>query len=147
MTGAFHWIKLRLVCYATEREEILRDVMGAFISEEDELTITNTSGHHGNPMTIMELELTKNRQFKELFKVLGAEFVQDLKDDLDRRVEEDCILYFRLDKQEAVQGRYVIVTHGDVISVSAKAVSHPARKEIALNNLEKFFEESIRHHN
>jgi len=147
MSGAFHWIKLRLVCYATEKEEILLDVMGAFHSGEDELTITKTDGHHGNPMTVMELELTKSKEFKELFQVLGKELVQDLKDDLDRRVDEDCTLYFRLDKQEAVQGRYTIVTHGDVISVAAKVVSHPARKEIAVSNLDKFFEDSLSHHN
>lgn len=147
MAGAFHWIKLRLVCYATEREEILRDVMSAFHSSDDELTITRTVGHHGNPMTVMELELTKNREFKELFQVLGNELVQDLKDDLNRRVDEECTLYFRLDKQESVQGQYVIVTHGDVISVAAKVVAHPARKEIAVSNLDKFFEESLNHHN
>ncbi|MDD3399190.1 MAG: RNA-binding domain-containing protein [Candidatus Methanomethylophilaceae archaeon] len=146
MSGAFHWIKVRLVCYATEREDILRDVMSTLLPQ-GELNITRTEGHHGNPMTVLEMELTKSREFKTLFQVLGEEIISDIRGDLDRRVDEDCTLYFRLDKQDAVKGQYNIVTHGDVISVAAKAVAHPARKEIAMANLDKFFQGCCDHHN
>ena len=146
MSGAFHWIKLRLVCYATERESILREVMATLLPE-GELIVTRTEGHHGNPMTVIEMELTKSREFKTLFQTLGEGIISDIRGDLDRRVDEDCTLYFRLDKQDAVRGEYNIVTHGDVLSVVSKVVAHPARKEIAVANLDKFLQGCLDHHN
>jgi RNA binding exosome subunit len=146
MTGAFHWIKVRLVCYATEREELLRELMSNLLPG-GEMVITKAEGHHGNPMIVMEMELTKSREFKELFHNLGKGIIKDLKEDLERRVDDDCTLYFRLDKQDAVRGEHTIVIHGDVISVAAKIVSHPARKDIAVSNLDRFLQGCLDHHN
>lgn len=73
-----------------------------------------------------------------LFRRLGPTVIQQLLDDLDNRVDDDCVFYTRLDKQQAVQGVYAVAHHGDVISVTGKVASNPARKDIAEGNLRTF---------
>ena len=44
----------------------------------------------------------------------------------------------RLDKQKAVTGTYEVAHHGDVIAITGKVQSHPARKEVAERVLTDF---------
>lgn len=139
MAGTFHWVKIRLFCYSTEDEIRLEELMTAIAGGntfEKELT----EGHHGNPMIIMESEITKDREIRPFFTGLGKELLSEILDDLDDKIDDDCVFYLRLDKQRAVGGEYRIAHHGDVISVTAKIVSHPARKEIAARNMRSFLE-------
>ena len=53
-------------------------------------------------------------------------------------VDDDCMFYIRLDKQKAVLGTYEVAHHGDVIAVTGKIQSHPARKEVAARTLSEF---------
>ena len=56
----------------------------------------------------------------------------------DNRIDEDCVFYMRLDKQKAVTGTYEVAHHGDVIAITGKVQSHPARKEVAERVLTDF---------
>ena len=89
-------------------------------------------------MTILEARLTKQKQFRQLFEKLGGDIRTWLVDDMENRVDEDCVFYMRLDKQKAVEGVYEIAHHGDVISITGKVQSHPARKEIAVRIMDDF---------
>ena len=123
----FHWIRVQTFCYATERKELLEEVM-------EELT----ESEHGNTMTILEARLTKQRQYRELFERLGPDIRSWILEDMDNRVDDDCMFYIRLDKQKAVLGTYEVAHHGDVIAVTGKIQSHPARKEVAARTLSEF---------
>ncbi len=139
MAETFHWIKLRLVCNATEREELLLEIMEELASGA-EVSISRVQGHHGNPIAVMEAELSRNRDIRAFFPKLGPAIAAELREEMDSRLDEDCSFYFRLDKQEAVQGEWRIALHGDVISVTAKVVAHPARMDIAAANLDAFLQ-------
>lgn len=133
----FHWIRVQTFCYATERKELLEEVMEELLGDA-EYSEELTESEHGNTMTILEARLTKQKQFRQLFEKLGMDIRTWLVEDMDNRVDEDCVFYMRLDKQKAVEGVYEIAHHGDVISITGKVQSHPARKEIAVRIMDDF---------
>lgn len=137
MSGAFHWIKTMMFCYSTENMDILKETMIS-LTGGDNLEEEITEGHHGNPIVILSSDITKDRDAKQLFSRLGEDMLTRILDELDERVDDDCTFYLRLDKQKAVLGEYMAGRRGDVISITAKIVSHPAKKDIAVENLRKF---------
>jgi len=139
MANVFHWVKIRMFCYATEDEEKLHGIMRN-ISGTDDFHAEMSDGHHGNDMVILSAEMKSNSDCKKLFGRLGKDTVSSIIDELGKRIDEDCTFYLRLDKQAAVSERYEIAHHGDVVSITCKIVSHPARKEIAEGNMRRFLE-------
>ena len=137
MQVTFHWVRVQTFCYATEKRELLEETMTELLGT-DEFQEEISEGEHGNIMTILETRLTKQREFNSLFKKLGPESCQWILDDIDNRIDEDCVFYMRLDKQKAVQGIYEVAHHGDVVAITGKVQSHPARKDVAVRVLSDF---------
>lgn len=137
MQVTFHWVRVQTFCYATENEELIGETMAELLGNE-EFEVELSEGEHGNMMSIMESRLTKQREFTALFKKLGKDICDWIVEDIENRVDEDCVFYIRLDKQAAVQGRYEVAHHGDVIAITGKVQSHPARKEVAVRILREF---------
>ena len=142
MPSIFHWVKVKVICYATEDQDKLYEVMTALTGLED-FDVDISEGQHGNPIIVIDAQLTHNKEMDHLFTELGESVIEQLLIDLDNRIDEDCIFYTRLDKQRAVMGGYSISHSGDVISITGKLVSHPARKEIAMKNAEAFLRETL----
>lgn len=142
MQATFHWLRIETFCYATEKEELVsqtfRDLVGT-----DEFQTDVSESEHGNQMLILQHMATKQREMDEIFSRLGKELLQELSDDLENRIDEDCVFYTRLDKQRAVCGEYKVAHHGDVISITGKVASNPARKEVAMENMTQFLKKLI----
>ena len=142
MQATFHWLRIETFCYATEKEELVsqtfRDLVGT-----DEFQTDVSESEHGNQMLILQHMATKQREMDEIFSRLGKELLQELSDDLENRIDEDCVFYTRLDKQRAVCGEYRVAHHGDVISITGKVASNPARKEVAIENMTQFLKKLI----
>lgn len=142
MQATFHWLRIETFCYATEKEDLVsqtfRDLVGT-----DEFQTDVSESEHGNQMLIMQHMVTKQKEMDEIFARLGKELLQDLMDDLENRIDEDCVFYTRLDKQKAVCGEYRVAHHGDVISITGKVASNPARKEVAMENMSQFLKKLI----
>lgn len=142
MQATFHWLRIETFCYATEKEELVsqtfRDLVGT-----DEFQTDVSESEHGNQMLILQHMATKQREMDEIFSRLGKELLQELSDDLENRIDEDCVFYTRLDKQKAVCGEYRVAHHGDVISITGKVASNPARKEVAMENMTQFLKKLI----
>ena len=58
-------------------------------------------------------------------------------------MDDDCVFYVRLDKQKAVCGEYAITHGGDVISITAKIMAHPAKKEVALKVITDYINQML----
>ena len=139
MSGAFHWVRVRLFCYATENEEKLVEVMKA-LTGDIEFEIEESEGLHGNSMTVFSADITKKRDAEKIFSNLGPELIAEIRGQLEERIDDDCVFYLRLDKQMAVVGSYKVAHHGDVLSLTAKVVAHPARKEVAVKKMDDFLQ-------
>lgn len=137
MQVVFHWVRVQTFCYATEKRELLEETMTELLGT-DEFEEEISEGEHGNVMTILESRLTKQREFNVLFRKLGPEICGWIVEDIDNRIDDDCVFYIRLDKQKAVQGIYEVAHHGDVIAITGKVQAHPAKKEVAVRTLGEF---------
>ena len=137
MTGTFHWLKVKMFCYSTENDEVLEEVMANLVGS-DEFSVEISEGHHGNLMLIFDAEITKEKASAALFSNLGKPLIGRILENLSDRIDDDCTFHLRLDKQKAVLGEYDLAHHGDVISIMAKIVSHPAKKEVAEERMRSF---------
>ncbi|MCQ2079988.1 MAG: exosome protein, partial [archaeon] len=109
----------------------------------DEFQTEISESEHGNQMLILQQMVTKQREMDALFARLGADLLQKYIEDLENRIDDDCVFYTRLDKQKAVCGQYSVAHHGDVISITGKVASNPAKKEVAIRNMTQFLEKVI----
>jgi len=139
MQGTFHWLRIKIFCYATENEELIHDTMTELVGSE-EIDCDIADSEHGNKILILSIELTKQKEIVPIFQKLGKALCEQIAGRLEERIDEDCTLYLRLDKQELVQEKYVLAHHGDVLSVTGKIVSHPAKKEIAVIKMREFLD-------
>ena len=139
MQATFHWLRIETFCYATEKEDLVSDTFRQ-IAGTDEFQIDISESEHGNQMLILQHMITKQRDMDALFLRLGKDLMQNFLDDMENRIDDDCVFYTRLDKQKAVQGEYAVAHHGDVISITGKVASNPARKEVAMRNMTDFLQ-------
>ncbi len=137
MQATFHWIRIETFCYATEKEDLVTSTFSELIGT-DEFQKDIVESEHGNTMIVLQYMMTKQKEMDALFSKLGPALLQQYLSDLNDRVDDDCVFYTRLDKQKAVCGEYAVAHHGDVISITGKIASNPARKEIAENNMTQF---------
>jgi RNA binding exosome subunit len=136
MQGAFHWLRVQVFCYATEKDESIRNAITELVG--DEFVEDVVESEHGNRLVVFGKEMTKQKEFIPLFQKLGKRIADDILDGIENRVDDDCVLYIRLDKQRIIDGEYAIVHHGDVLSITGKVTAHPAKKEVAVKNLKEF---------
>ncbi len=139
MASTFHWVRVKAICYATEDEDIICDTV-AQLAGTEELEIDISEGLHNNPLTVVDVNLSKNKEYATLFGNLGENVLRGILEDIDNRVDDDCVFYVRLDKQKAVCGEYEIAHGGDVISITAKIMAHPAKKEVALRVITEYLD-------
>ena len=140
MASVFHWVKVKAVCYATEDENLIHDVMLELIGTDDDecFDVDISEGLHGNPITVIDANLSHNKEYERLFRNIGEGPLRTVMEEIEQRVDDDCVMYMRLDKQKAVGGVYELSHSGDVISITAKIVSHPAKKDVAVKNVKEF---------
>ncbi len=137
MQAVFHWLRIETFVYATEKEDLVRETFSGLVGTEEYGTEIS-EGEHGNRMLILQRIATKQKEMEKVFSNLGNELLAQLLEDVDNRIDDDCVFYTRLDKQKAVCGTYSAAHHGDVISITGKVASNPAKKEVAVRNFTAF---------
>jgi len=129
-----HRVTFRAFVASTEEAERVREALSLFISDES-VSSTKAEGHYGNRIEILDATLNKNEGlafFKKLREDLPKLEMDRLRKELSRRVDEECQLHFRLDKQAAYKGESHLTDFGDSIHVCARIESYPARREKAV---------------
>lgn len=136
-----HYIDLRAFCYVTEDEKRVEDALGTFLPEEFELERTESAGHYGDRILVYSARVENADEIRTVMDALAelpdAEF-DEITDQLDERVNENCTFFLTLDKQAAFNGA---VRTGDGITLRAKVEAYPAKKESAIDNVEETLEE------
>ncbi len=132
--GDIHNITLRAIAQATESIDRVKIALSFFIFGDEIETIT-TEGHFGNPITVLQIRLRGrecSRFIQDIKVKLPAYEIQRLKNELPNRVDDDCILYIRFDKQAAYGGIMRLATSADTITAEIKLRAFPARRENAI---------------
>src|SRR5574341_51219 len=136
-----HNITLRAIVQATESEDRVRSALSLFLFDE-EIESINTEGHFGNPITILQARITGKNcgQFVELLKSkLPEHDLTRLKNERCERMDEDCNLHIRFDKQAAYRGTVQLAATADTIAAEIKIRAYPAKREKALSVVETIF--------
>lgn len=139
-----HYIYLRTSAQATEDPEKVRSALKLLLpppgrSAKKDSTMVHeivTTGYHGNPIILMEAELNRNKDCQYVFdrirEHLGPAGISRLATELENRVDDDCNLYIRFNKQEAYMGKLITTAKSDSILVRIKIKAYPARADNAI---------------
>ena len=128
----FHYVDLRAFCYDTEGETRVEDALRHFLPEDVEIERAESEGHLGDRIVVLSARVERADEMRHVLGQLrdGAD-IEQIRRELDQRVDENCSLFVHLDKQEAYLGDAQL---GDGISLRAKVEAYPAKKESAVEN-------------
>ena len=139
MVSVFHWIRVKAICHATEDGELIKETVRLLTGIDGGMIDVEVSdGPFRTPLSVIDAELTHSKECETLFRNLGNEIIESLIPETERRIDDEDMFFLRLDKQEAVQGRYAVAHGSDVISITAKIAAHPAKKEVAVKIMTDF---------
>jgi Predicted exosome subunit len=136
-----HNISYRVFVYGTENEEKVKEAVQTLFPNSHPQTDT-TEGYFKNPVLILHDKITKNRELKEFVKILeqiDAASKNQLRSELENKMDERGNLFLRFDKQRAYLGDLKIITHGDAIHVKINIAAYPAKKENAVKVAKDIF--------
>ena len=133
-----HYVDLRTFCYATEDERRVEDALRTFLPEDFEIERTTNTGHHGDRIVVLSARVENADGVQHVLDRL-AELpdLDDVLDELDDRVDDNCAFFMRLDKQAAFGGE---VRFGEGITLRAKVEAYPAKREKAVENVREALE-------
>ncbi|MDP2767482.1 MAG: RNA-binding domain-containing protein [Candidatus Methanoperedens sp.] len=134
-------ISLRTIVAATESEDRVKTALSLFLFG-DEIETIKTEGHFGNPITILQAQI-KGRTCRRFIELLKSKLPENelgrLKKELGERIDDDCCLHIRFDKQAAYNGIVQLAAATDTIATQIKLKAYPARREKAMAVAEEFF--------
>jgi len=134
----FHYVDLRTFCYATEDDKRVEAALRHYLPEEFEIEVAPTEGHHGDRIVVLSARVENADEMRHVLgQVAELDQIDRVMDELDERVDENCSLFLRLDKQAAFNGRSEL---GEGITLRAKVEAYPAKHEAAVENAHEAFE-------
>ncbi len=139
----FHYIEFLTYCHATEDPLKVKEALHAVALHEVEWEEDEAEGYHGNPILIIKGKLSRNREMDGVFMNLSRDVVEGLLRDLERRIDQDCNFFFRLDKGKAYLGKTLLSTGDNTIRVRARVESYPSRKETAVQKMDEYLRELL----
>jgi len=129
----FHYVDLRAFCYETESEARVEQALRTFLPDEFELERTTSEGYHGDRIVILSARVERADDVRHVFAQLGElRDLERVRDEIEDRVDDNCSLFLRLDKQAAYRGEPAL---GEGITLRAKVEAYPAKKHIAVETV------------
>lgn len=142
--GDIHNILLRAFAQATESRDRVKTALSLFVFD-NEIGITLTEGYFGNQIIILQARLKERDcgRFAELIRSkLSEQELRKLKGELYERIDDDCILHIRFDKQAAYAGQVKLAATADSIMAQIKIRAYPARMDKAAAVAEKILSDN-----
>ncbi|VTT87912.1 Uncharacterized protein MJ0213 [Halorubrum sp. DM2] len=128
----FHYVDLRAFSYATEDVKRVEQALYTLLPEDIELDRVENVGHHGDRIVVLSARVETADEMRHVLDRLSElEDLDRVLDELDERVDDNCALFLRLDKQAAFRGD---VRLGPGLTVRTKVEAYPAKKEKAVAN-------------
>ncbi len=137
MSNILSALHARTLCNATEEFDRVEAAMMTALGEV-RITISKTEGHHGNPITVLEATVDDPKGIEAFFKRLSDSDIETVLRTLDRRVDEGCNLFLKLDKQAAFKGSPRLGPGDDVISIRMRIRVFPAKCDKAKSALSAY---------
>ena len=133
----FHYVDLRAFSYATEDVKRVEQALFSLLPEDVELERVENVGHHGDRIVVLSARVERADEMRHVLDRLSElEDLDRVLDELDERVDDNCALFLRLDKQAAFRDE---VRLGPGLTVRTKVEAYPAKKEKAVANARETF--------
>ena len=128
----FHYVDIRAFCYATEDEKRVAEALRTYLPDEYEIERAESEGHYGDRIVVFSARVENADDVRHvLSQVATLSDIDDVRAELDDRVDDNCSFFLTLDKQAAFGGQ---VRRGDGITLRAKVEAYPAKRENAVAN-------------
>lgn len=139
----FHYIEFKTHCHATENIEKVKDAVENIVDQELEFEISEAEGFYGNPIKILEAKISRNREMDHFFNNISDSIIEVLQSELERRIDERCNFFFRIDKGNALEEEYFLTSGGNSVRVRARVESYPSKKETAVKKMEEYLSDIL----
>ena len=100
-------VSIEIIAHATEDiRKILESFEELFEIQEKEFSKTNLTGHFENPITMLNVKISKKKAenfISKLISNLSMGEIDEIINDLENRIQNST-LYLRLGKQELIEG-------------------------------------------
>ncbi len=128
------WIQIETFSHATEDIEKVKSLLSKFFSFDITFNENKTYGHFGNEITIINVELSKNKEIKDFISnfltIVDKNYILET---LEKRLDEDGILFIRMGKERVFNDDFTIDDNGDIL-LSMKFVTYPKSREKVIEN-------------
>jgi len=115
--------EVSVFAHATEDEEKVKRAVKNLASFETTFETTKLSGHYDDPITLLNLKISKKKEATDFFEAIYAKLSsldkRTIFDNLSNHVDEHGSFYLRIDKQKAYNGR-VVLQENDSIRIKFK---------------------------
>ena len=112
-------ITIDVIVHATENiSKNFQSFKQIFNVEEEDFTITETTGYFENPIILINSRLIKKQAkifMKNFLELLSTTQINELVEDIEKNTE-DSKFYLRLDKQELINGK-LIFSQKDTVKI------------------------------
>ena len=127
-----HYVDLRAFCYATEDEPRVEAALRTYLPEEYPIERAESEGHHGDRILVLSARVENADDVRHVVgKLRELDDLNEVVEQLDERVDDNCAFYVKLDKQAAFRGE---VRRGEGLLLRAKVEAYPAKKPAAVEN-------------
>jgi RNA binding exosome subunit len=136
-----HYITFRASVQATESDERVKTALSLFLFD-NKINETETEGHFGNPIILLDGQIRGKycSLFIDIMKSsLPEHELKKLRNERCERIDDECCLHIRFDKQAAYKGLIKLATTSDTITAKIKLKAYPAKRENALDAAETIF--------
>jgi RNA binding exosome subunit len=131
-TIPLHYVDLRTFCYATEDDQRVEQALRAYLPEDHPVERAESDGHNGDRILVLSARVETADDVRHVLDRLAElDDLDRVRTELNERVDDNCSLFLRLDKQAALAEE---VRLGDGITLRAKVEAYPARQEAAVEN-------------
>jgi RNA binding exosome subunit len=139
-----HNIKIS-VLFDEKNKEVIKNTLLKILPKETiedlnnkKLKISEELIKGENNLMMYKLNITKNKQcnlfFENLINNLDKEYLEDK---ITKRIDENCKLFIRLDKDNLASDKYNLTYCGNCFHIKMTIASYPKKKEIAQEMLIK----------
>ena len=112
--------KIEMILHATEDyQKISESFHDMFAIEKDEISVQNLSGHFGNTILMLSIEMKKKHAeefLKKIISTISKTQLADILEDLEERIY-DSVLYLRFSKQKFVK-KTLVLEEKDPVKIS-----------------------------
>ncbi|PSP90136.1 hypothetical protein BRC90_02490 [Halobacteriales archaeon QS_4_69_34] len=136
----FHYVDLRAFCHTTEDEARVERALRTYLPEDFGIERAETEGFHGDRIVVLSARVESADGIRAILAELaGLGDADRVRAELDERIDENCSLFVRLDKQAALRGEVAL---GEGIELRGKVEAYPATKDAAVENAREALDEA-----